>query len=439
LAEAVGVDRSTIVRWERGETSPLAVYRPRLAKALKVSLEEIGELLTAGSSGRSAPGILAPYGLAVLSSGAGAAAGDHPEPPYAWGALRTLEDLAVFVRSDMLTRRDILAASATMAAGKALTEPVASWLNTAPGGLPANEGRGLGRIGMSAVEGIERTVRYFVTSDASAGGGLVREAAVGQLKYAVDLAQYASYTEAVGTRLLTVIADLSGWVGWMSHDAGMAGPAQRYAWYGIRAAREAGTERAQLRAVGMIDDMAMYARAAGHHDTAHRLLQLALDGIPDDPHHFNAVRAILHSRLATVLSGMGTARSAEVTRHVNTSFELHHRAEDDEPSPWLADYFPYSCAPGADAELASDAAASYHTLAQEDARLRARAREYARQARDRRSDGLTRSRVFDQVMLARTAFRAGDLDQACRDGQEAIRMAAVVSDSQRVRTCLGGR
>jgi hypothetical protein len=333
----------------------------------------------------------------------------------------------------MLTRRDILAASITMAAGRALTEPVARWLNAVPGGLPAAEGRGLGKIGMSAVEGIERTVRYFVTSDASAGGGLAREAAVGQLKYAVDLAQYSSYSGAVGTRLLTVIADLAGRVGWMSHDAGMDGPAQRYAWYGLRAAHEAGTERARLLAVRMLDHLAEYARVAGHYETARRFNDLALDRIPDDPRRFNPLRAVLWSRLANVLSGMGTAHSAEVDRYVNMSFDLHHKAKDDEPSPWLADYFPYSCAPGADAELASEAAASYYALAQEDARFAVRAQQHVRQALDRRGQGFTRSRVFDRVTLARAGFRAGELDQACRDGQEAIRMAAAVSDSQRVR------
>jgi hypothetical protein len=44
--------------------------------------------------------------------------------------------------------------------------------------------------------------------------------------------------------------------------------------------------------------------------------------------------------------------------------------------------------------------------------------------------------VFDQVMLAGSSFRAGELDQACRDSQEAIRMAASVSDSRCVRTRL---
>jgi transcriptional regulator with XRE-family HTH domain len=435
LAEAVGVDTSTVARWERGETEPQAVHRPRLAEALKVTVETVGELLTGSRSVRTAPAYLAPYGLAELPHGA-EPADDYAAPPYAWGALRTLEDLAVFIRSDMLTRRDILAASIAMAAGRALTEPVASWLHTAPGGLPATEGHGLGKIGVSTVEGIERTIRYFVSSDASAGGGLAREAAVGQLKYAIDLAQYSSYSEAIGTRLLTVIADLADRVGWMSHDAGMDGPAQRYAWYGLQAAHEAGIERAQLLAVRVLDHLAEYAREAGQLDTARRFNDLALDRVPNDPHRFNAVRAILRSRQAIVLSGMGTTHLPEVDRYVNMSFDQHHKAQDDEPSPWLADCFPYSCGPGADAELASEVAASYHALAREDARLATRAQEHARQALNRRSEDFTRSRVFDQVMLARTGFRAGELDQACRDGHEAIRMAGAVGESQRVRTRL---
>jgi transcriptional regulator with XRE-family HTH domain len=437
LAEAVGVDTSTVARWERGETEPQAVHRPRLAEALKVTVETLGELLAGvgSSTGRTAPAYLAPYGLAVLSLG-DEPADDHAGPPYAWGALRTLEDLAVFLRSDMLTRRDILAASITMAAGKALTEPVAGWLNTAPGGLPATAGHGLGKIGTSAVEGIERTVRYFVTSDASAGGGLAREAAVGQLKYAVDLAQYASYSAAVGTRLLTVIADLAGRVGWMSHDAGMPGPGQRYAWYGLQAAHEAGTEQAQLLAVRTLSELANYAWSAGQLDTARRLWGLALDRTPEDPHRFNQVRAIMRSRLAKALSGMGSDHAAEVDRYVNLSVYLHQKAEDDEPLPWLAVYFPYDCGPSADAELASEAAASYHALAREDARYAGRAQRHARLALERRSEGFTRSRAFDQVMLASTGLCAGELDQACRDGQEAIRMATAVSYSQRVRTRL---
>jgi tetratricopeptide (TPR) repeat protein/transcriptional regulator with XRE-family HTH domain len=45
LAELLGVDRTTVARWERGEAQPLPWLRPRLAKALKVSAERIEVLL----------------------------------------------------------------------------------------------------------------------------------------------------------------------------------------------------------------------------------------------------------------------------------------------------------------------------------------------------------------------------------------------------------
>jgi transcriptional regulator with XRE-family HTH domain len=46
LAETIGVDRSTIMRWERGETCPQPWARPKLARALGISNQELGELLS---------------------------------------------------------------------------------------------------------------------------------------------------------------------------------------------------------------------------------------------------------------------------------------------------------------------------------------------------------------------------------------------------------
>jgi transcriptional regulator with XRE-family HTH domain len=45
LAENLGVDRSTVVRWERADTDPQPWHRPRLAAALKLSIEDLAELL----------------------------------------------------------------------------------------------------------------------------------------------------------------------------------------------------------------------------------------------------------------------------------------------------------------------------------------------------------------------------------------------------------
>jgi transcriptional regulator with XRE-family HTH domain len=45
LAEAVGVERSTVMRWERGETCPQPWARPKLARALGISDQALSELL----------------------------------------------------------------------------------------------------------------------------------------------------------------------------------------------------------------------------------------------------------------------------------------------------------------------------------------------------------------------------------------------------------
>ena len=41
LAELLGVERSTVVRWEAGETQPQPWCRPRLAEALAVSVDAL--------------------------------------------------------------------------------------------------------------------------------------------------------------------------------------------------------------------------------------------------------------------------------------------------------------------------------------------------------------------------------------------------------------
>ncbi len=55
LAERLGVDRSTIVRWEAGETEPRPWMRPRLARALQVSVGELDGLLGDVARQRSRP------------------------------------------------------------------------------------------------------------------------------------------------------------------------------------------------------------------------------------------------------------------------------------------------------------------------------------------------------------------------------------------------
>ncbi|MGH3839378.1 MAG: helix-turn-helix transcriptional regulator, partial [Pseudonocardiaceae bacterium] len=46
LAQRLGVERSTVVRWEAGDTKPLPSIRPKVARALRVSTDQLAELLS---------------------------------------------------------------------------------------------------------------------------------------------------------------------------------------------------------------------------------------------------------------------------------------------------------------------------------------------------------------------------------------------------------
>jgi tetratricopeptide (TPR) repeat protein/transcriptional regulator with XRE-family HTH domain len=54
LAELLGVEQTTVRRWERGTTEPKPLLRPRLARALKVSLDVLDALLADSDHGGSA-------------------------------------------------------------------------------------------------------------------------------------------------------------------------------------------------------------------------------------------------------------------------------------------------------------------------------------------------------------------------------------------------
>lgn len=51
LAQRLGVERSTIVRWEAGDTEPLPSTRPQVARALQISIEELAALLAESAIG----------------------------------------------------------------------------------------------------------------------------------------------------------------------------------------------------------------------------------------------------------------------------------------------------------------------------------------------------------------------------------------------------
>ena len=58
LAQVLGVDPSTIRRWESGANEPQPCYRPRIGKALQVTLSELDVLLAQGDRTTSTTSVM---------------------------------------------------------------------------------------------------------------------------------------------------------------------------------------------------------------------------------------------------------------------------------------------------------------------------------------------------------------------------------------------
>jgi tetratricopeptide (TPR) repeat protein/DNA-binding XRE family transcriptional regulator len=76
LASVLEVERSTVVRWESGDTEPLPWIRPNLARALGITVDQLGELL-----GRAGPAVpRQPQADPEIEPGPGLVAPQEPVP-----------------------------------------------------------------------------------------------------------------------------------------------------------------------------------------------------------------------------------------------------------------------------------------------------------------------------------------------------------------------
>jgi tetratricopeptide (TPR) repeat protein/transcriptional regulator with XRE-family HTH domain len=69
LAAVLGVERSTVLRWERGDREPLPSIRSELADALRLSVDELEELLTGGGGEGSRAALTLPRQLPAAVTG----------------------------------------------------------------------------------------------------------------------------------------------------------------------------------------------------------------------------------------------------------------------------------------------------------------------------------------------------------------------------------
>ncbi len=139
LAEQLGADVSTVRRWEAGTCLPQPWQRPNLATALKVSVDQLATLL---GEADDAPEDEHREVMAALF----ADAWGTPTPqdvlqsqpssdPRQRSTERTLKELGIFVRCDVLTRRETLTQAVKAISVLALITRIIGWLTYRPDGL----------------------------------------------------------------------------------------------------------------------------------------------------------------------------------------------------------------------------------------------------------------------------------------------------------------
>ncbi|MGI9003853.1 MAG: helix-turn-helix domain-containing protein [Pseudonocardia sp.] len=309
LAEILGMELSTVGRWERGETSPQPWSRPRLANALRVSLEELNRLLAEGqpTEARTSDRSDEPVADLVLSA--------------PWSHRGTVETAVVLGGGGRVKRRHFV-----FLTGAALTAPAHQWLITEPG--PLGSGLSGRRVSAELADRFLAMIGELRAMDDVAGGGPVLSLAEQEFGVVTELLDQASYDEPTGRRLHVALAELGQLCGWAAYDTGQPGLAQRYHMAGLRAAHSADDRPLGAHLLG---SMAYTAAREGQPAEAVTLIDTAIIGVRG--RETASLLASLYSRQAYAFATLGdapgcTAAISKARTHVE------HLSREDDP-PWL--------------------------------------------------------------------------------------------------------
>ncbi|MCA1672161.1 MAG: helix-turn-helix domain-containing protein, partial [Actinobacteria bacterium] len=186
-----------------------------------------------------------------------------------WNSQGTVE-VAVLLSSGggRVKRRVFLALS-----GPALTAPAHQWLIYEPG--PLVSGLAGHRVSSGLVNRLPAMIAELRGMDDVAGGGDVLSLAQYHFSWVAGLLDEASYDDATGRKLHLALAELGQLAGWVCHDTGHHGLAQRYYIAGLRAAHAADD---RLLGAHILGSMAYQTARQGQPAEAVTLIESAVAG-----------------------------------------------------------------------------------------------------------------------------------------------------------------
>jgi tetratricopeptide (TPR) repeat protein len=264
------------------------------------------------------------------------------------------------------------------------------------------------------VEALNLYATHFADLDRRGGGAAqVRTLGAEFLHRQVGPMLRATYTDSVGRALMGAAAGLAGQLAYMAYDAGEHGAALRHYTTALRLSRAAGD---RLYGAHLLANLATQAVYLGHPRNAVRLAAAALDGAGRAP---ATVLARLHTAAACAYAVAGDRRSC--TKALGDAQEAIGRALPGAGPIW-SNYF-------SPAHFAGTAARCYRDL-----RLHREALAHGPAALHLPADS-SRTRALHTALLATIHVGNGDLEEACRYGDQAVPHLRAVR-SQRVRSRL---
>ncbi|WP_225842178.1 Tat pathway signal protein [Streptomyces albus] len=375
----VAPDATRIRRWIDGERP-----RPPVPALLADVLSEaVGQPVTPGDLGLTAVGpVLDSIQLPLLTEAAA-------------------QTLAGWTQMDFMNRRDTLKL--------ALGAPLILGAEKMLGGTARALNHDRKGFDADTVTALEEVTAFFTKADASKGGALYRSAIVAQLDEVARRIR-DGVPPKLKTRVFAATADLAALAGWVSHDAGRYGIAQRLWSYGTYAAGEAGQPDRGVEIVTRMSHQLIYL---GHPTDA-----LGLLGVAAQKAALPATKALVASQTGRVHAALGDERAAD--RHLGAADELLADGLGDDVPEWVA-YFDAAEHTGARAVSARDLAGLGHGGRP--------ASTHFEDALKLRKPGFDRVCVMDRVGLAAALFDEGEAEQGAAAAHQALDDAARIDST----------
>jgi hypothetical protein len=228
------------------------------------------------------------------------------------------------VKLDNVKRRQLFETGALGMGTLALDGPMAALLEGSSEPTPIPH-----RIGATDIEQTRTAKQVFQSWDYTYGGGLAREAVMGQLRWSAGLLK-ATCPDRLRPELFCAVGDLANTAGYMALDANAPEEARRVYRFALACAEQAKDWPLRAKVLAGMVEHAVWTEQP---DDGLTLAEQALVR----PDRLTATgRAMLHTHRARALAKM--RRVSETLTAVGTADEHFAHSTPDNDSPWMAFY-----------------------------------------------------------------------------------------------------